>query len=145
MAEIREDRAVFQHLSTSTDLNTRLGTDNGIKIYPVLAPEGDIFPCIVYRLANSVPSADKDGELTEGNYFIELLVLFKGNSDGDYEDYRAIIDSVKEVMNRVSGVTYGNTTIDMTFLEGERDEVYDMETYIRGRVLTYKMMLRLTS
>lgn len=144
MAEIREDRAVFQHLSSSTDLNTRLGTDNGIKIYPLLVPEGGNYPCIVYREANMIPQSSKDYEIKEGSYFMEILVLEKANSEGDYEEYRSIIDDVKEVMNRANG-TYGNTEIKNTFLEGSRDEIYDLETYIMAKVLTYKMILRKTS
>lgn len=143
MSQIREDRAVFECLNASTILANLINDpDQGVKkIYPIIAPPGDVFPCIVYRLASSDPIITKDGQLEDGNFVMEVIVLAHGNNEAGYTTLRDIRDEVVKMFAAADDNVYGVTKLENAFVIGERDEVYDLEAYIIGRVITVKMML----
>lgn len=134
MADFREDKVVKSVLDVEVVNNIING-----RVYPIMTPPKEIFPCVVYSLVSVNPTATSDGETTEADYFIELMILYKPHLN--HEQDRTLFGAVEDAMNRYTG-TVDNTAVDATFLQGKKDEVFGDDMRAFGRVLTYKLMLR---
>lgn len=145
--QIREDHVIYQRIAASTNLTGLLGTGVARRVYNLIMPSRDHFPCVVYVLDASEPLGNKDDQLSEGDYNVSLMVLEKGNQEGNYENFRSIIDELKNLFNVPidhDPTKYNNTILDQSVFNGERDEVKDLEgTIIRCRTLSYTLSLRL--
>lgn len=137
MADFREDKVVKEILSDSGVAAIISG-----RVFPLMMQPKENFPCVVYRLANGVPIASADGESEEAEYTIEIICLYRQVGNNVHETSRNLFNAVKAAFNRYTGTVDSSIDVDATFLEGERDEIYDSDLRAFGRVLTYKLMLR---
>jgi len=137
MADFREDKVVKEILS-----------DSGVtaiiasRVFPLMMQPKENFPCVVYRLANGVPIASADGESQEAEYSVEIICLYRQVGNNVHEVSRSLFNAVKTAFGRYTGVIDSSISVDATYLEGERDEIYDSDLRAFGRVLTYKLMHR---
>lgn len=140
---MNEHAIIYQMLASTTAISNLVST----RIYPVLAPEGAIFPAIVYRTTATQPIADADTDSRELAATVEVIALSKLEGANNYANLRTLANAVRTMgeANRLGFTPVGvNAVMDAMYLENERDEFFGDDLRVIGRVFSYRLMIRLT-
>lgn len=118
------------------------------RIYPVLAPEGGVYPAIVFRTTATSAIADADSDTIEIESTVEIIALNKIEKATHYTALAALSSAVKALFEtHRDGFTTSevDADLDALYFENERDEVFGDDLRVAGRILTYRLMIRQTN
>lgn len=140
---MEEHVLTYQMLSTDSAITDIVGT----RIYPVLAPTGDVFPCVVFRTVSVSAVADADSDAVEYDATVEIVAMHKIEASSSFTTLRTLVGAIRDMGERLrAGFTTAQVAADMDamYLENERDEVFEGDMQIAARSLTYRMYVRKT-
>lgn len=140
---MEEHVLIYQMLATDTAISNAVGQ----RIYPVIAPTGAVFPCIVFRTVSVSAVADADNDAVEYEASVEIIAMHKIEASNSFTTLRTIVGAIRAMGERLrAGFTTAQVAADMDamYLENERDEVFEGDIQLAARALTYRMYVRKT-
>jgi hypothetical protein len=112
--------SIYSLLNGDATLVSLVGNDpasGGLKLYPVVIPQGKQVPVLAYEIMADDPTPSKDGASKLDRYDIQIAVYHN-----NYDEAHTIIERVRTILDDYRGVNSGND-IDKIWYDN-RDDAY---------------------
>jgi hypothetical protein len=126
------EAAIITTAAANSGFANLIGTSSAMRLRPVTAAQSTIYPNVTYRVISEV----RDEAMGASSTVIRRRVEFQvhSNEAGAQASVIAVVAALKACFDRFSG-TVGSFVILDTFIEGETDLAFDLDTSVYTRVV----------
>ena len=124
--------ALRQLLLADTDVSEAVG----VKIHPVVIPQNTSFPAIAIELVSTEGMLTKDFVNLADTQTVSLKV-----ASHNYDEAVSIAQKVRAVLDDLHGIQQSGVRICDTFFRNEMDGVYDNDSNLFHRIITYEISI----